>query len=95
MCMNVLSECAYACAPYVCLVLTEVRSGHQIPWNWSYGWLRGSPWLLELNMGHLQEQKSSKLLNRLLCTSWYLRFPGNYLSLYCPECIYLITFDEK
>lgn len=29
---------AFVCASRVCLVSTEVRTEHQIPWNWSFEW---------------------------------------------------------
>lgn len=28
------------CAPHICLVPSEVNSGQQRPWNWSYRWLK-------------------------------------------------------
>jgi hypothetical protein len=42
--MRVLSECLsmhHVCvyAPYVCLVLAEVRPGHYSSWTWTYGQL--------------------------------------------------------
>lgn len=30
--------CMDVCVPYVCLVLEEVRGGHQMPWDWSCRW---------------------------------------------------------
>lgn len=39
--------CIYVYAPYVCLVLValEVRRGHWIPLNWSYGKLCATRWV--------------------------------------------------
>lgn len=34
------------CPLFACLVTTEVRRGHQIPGNWSCGWLRTTMWVL-------------------------------------------------
>ena len=37
-------------------VPTEVRRGCQIPWNWSYGCLLATMWVLGIEPGPLQEQ---------------------------------------
>lgn len=42
---------------HVCLVPLEVRRGYQIPWNWNYGWLWTTMWVLALKPGLLQEQQ--------------------------------------
>lgn len=31
--------CVYVCVPHGCLMLVEIRRGHQIAWDWSYRWL--------------------------------------------------------
>jgi hypothetical protein len=36
--------CTYATPAW--LVPTEVRREHQIPWNWSHGWLWATTWVL-------------------------------------------------
>lgn len=46
--------CMYTCGTCVCLMLEEVRSSHQIPWNWSSGWLWATKSVLETA---LQEQR--------------------------------------
>ena len=52
-------ECLPACmyVHRVCLRPREVRRGHQIPWNWSYGWLQATTRVLGTSLGSLQEQK--------------------------------------
>lgn len=39
------------CTPCACRVLLEVRTGSQIPWNWSYRQLWATMWVLELEPG--------------------------------------------
>ena len=52
MCVSVLLA-RLICVLWMYLVFTEVRTGHWISWNLSYGWC----W--ELNLGLPQEQQSA------------------------------------
>jgi hypothetical protein len=47
--MSVLPACV--CALCVCLGPAEAGQGHQMPWTWSYGWLRVSTWVLGTELG--------------------------------------------
>jgi hypothetical protein len=44
--MAVLPVCIDAC--HACLVPTEGRRRHQIPWNWSYRQLQAAMWVLRI-----------------------------------------------
>lgn len=39
--------CMYVHVPHTCLVLTQVRRRHWLPWNWSNRWLWTTMWALE------------------------------------------------
>ena len=36
----------YVCVLLSCMVPINTRRGHQIPWNWNYGWLGATIWVL-------------------------------------------------
>lgn len=38
--------CLYTYKPYEYMVLTEIRRGHWMPWNYTYGWLWATIWML-------------------------------------------------
>ena len=39
---------ACLCMLCACLVPTEARRGHRLPWNWSYRWLWATVWVLRI-----------------------------------------------
>lgn len=43
---SVLPTCMCVCALHVCMVPTEARRGHWIPWDWRYRQLKSTMWVL-------------------------------------------------
>lgn len=59
LCVSVEVSWVYVYVSHVCLVPTQVRRGHWTPWNWGYRQLRAAMWVLELNLGPLEDSKYS------------------------------------
>lgn len=47
----------YLCVPYTCLVRTEIRKGHQVPWDCANRCLQDSTWVIESKLCLPWEQK--------------------------------------
>lgn len=58
----------YVYAPHVYLVPTEVRKEHQIPWNWSFGYLGATMWGFGVSPGC--NARDSGALDCWVISSW-------------------------
>lgn len=73
--------CIYVCSSCACLVIIFVRSGGQIPQNWSCGWLLATMWSLRTEQTQsLCESMGYTLLSLSpsLPTSYYHDKPLNF-----------------
>lgn len=97
MCTNVLP--VYVYVPHKCLVPTEARRGHWLPWNWSYRllWIslwvsgtepRSSPKAANAALSHSSSPKAHEVLGNIgpVCGTWKERpWPG--LSTFPPKSL--------
>ena len=72
----------YVCVPHECLVPTEVRRGLQIPWNWSYGWVWATVWVLKTESG--SSARATSALNHWAISPGYFSIFGE-MSQFKPD----------
>ena len=69
----------------MCLSLpSEVRRGHQIPWNWNYGWLWVTVWMIGIELRPSVRAASAQTTEpslQSLCLCFYFVFTSNTKAL--------------
>lgn len=86
----------YICVPHTYLVASEVRQGHRIPWDWSYGWLCLPCGYREINPGPLQgKHVLLSAESYLWFRNFWLLIKSNINSLYRSVIPHLTIFLQS